>query len=239
MQVSVGDRPEGPFRVQEKNVRFLFGQTHFARFAGGTEKPLVVHHLMAPSGLDTQPDCYLAPIKAADIDEEGIMRLAYWKGNDGLKSREVEVNISKQEQSINERLVMFDNRFDTRHGLVLEGCFRELKRGRFLSLDQGLYIETDPVSKSGVGIFIKPFGITQIGTMKGDASGFRMDLFINRQMSYGETSRFRLLLKGSLFELYINDRLVRSYSMPDDATGKIGFVHNGNPSSAGRFRAWN
>jgi hypothetical protein len=239
MQVLVGDHPEGPFRVQEKNVRFLFGQTHFARFASGTDQPLVVHHLMAPSGLDTQPDCYLAPIKAVDIDEEGIMRLAYWKGNDGLKSREVEFSISKQEQNTNERLVMFERRFDTRYGLVLEGCFRDMKRGRFLSLDQGLYIETDAVSNTGVGIFIKPFGITQIGTMKGDASGFRMDSFINRQVSYGTNPHFRLLLRGSLFELYINDLLVQSYSMPADATGRIGFIHNGNPESAGRFRAWN
>lgn len=238
MQVLVSDKAEGPFRVQEKNVRFLFGQTHFARFASGTDRPLVVHHLMAPSGLDTQPDCYFAPIKAVDIDKEGIMRLAYWEGNDRLKSRELEVNIAGRKGG-GGRLVMFDNRFDTDRGLVLEGRFADMKPGRFLSLDQGLFIETDAASGSGVGIMIKPFGITQIGTMKGDASGFRMDSFIDRQAGYGANPRFRLLLKGSLFEFYLNDLLVQSYAMPDEATGRIGYIHHGNPESVGDFKAWN
>jgi hypothetical protein len=166
------------------------------------------------------------------------MRLAYWKGNDRLKTREVEVGIAKQKPDNEERLVMFDNRFDTDRGLVLEGRFSDMKRGRFLSLDQGLYIETDAISKSGVGIMIKSFGITQIGTMKGDASGFRMDSFINRQVSYGANPHFRLLLKGSLFEFYINDLLVQSYAMPDDATGRIGFIHDGNPDGVRELKAW-
>jgi hypothetical protein len=238
MQVMAADRPEGPFSVQGKNVKLLFGQTHFARFTSGTDEPLVAHHIMAPSGLDTQPDCYLAPLKRVDVDQEGIVRLAYWEGNDRLKTREVEVIDPKQGANGNDRLVMFENRFDTDQGLVLEGDFSDFKRGRFLSLDQGLYIETDPVSKSGVGIMIKSFGITQIGTMKGDATRFRMDSFINRQVSYGKNPHFRLLVRGSLFEFYINDLFVQSYAMPDDATGRIGYIHNGNPQSVGRFRAW-
>jgi hypothetical protein len=239
MQVMAADRPEGPFYVQGKNVKFLFGQTHFARFTSGTDEPLVAHHIIAPSGLDKHPECFFAPLKAVDIDEEGIMRLAYWEGNDRLKTREVEVSIPKQERDENERLVMFENRFDTDYGLVLEGYFSDMKRGRFLSLDQGLYIETDPVSNSGIGIMIKSWGVTQIGTMKGDASGFRMDSFINRQVGYGANPHFRLLLRGSLLEFYINDLLVQCYSMPDDATGRIGFIHNGNPESVSRFKAWN
>jgi hypothetical protein len=66
-----------------------------------------------------------------------------------------------------------------------------------------------------------------------------MDSFIWRQISYGANPHFRLLLKGSLLEFYINDLLEQCYAMPDNATGKIGFIHNGNPESVSRVKAWN
>jgi hypothetical protein len=237
MTVAVGDRPEGPFGLQDKNGRFLFGQTHFARFASGTEDALVAHHVMGPTGLDTPPICYFAPLKRAVVDEEGILRLAYWEGNDRFKTRPVEVELPDSAEMEADRLVMLKNRFDVDQGLVLEGSFQDLKGGRFLSVDQGLYLEHGP--GCGTALMILPHGVTQIGAMTAESKLFRMDSFVNRMERYGVNPSFRLLLRDSQLEFYVNDRLIQCYSMPGNATGRIGIIHNGDPETIGELKAWN
>jgi hypothetical protein len=237
MTVAVGDRPEGPFRLQDKNARFLFGQTHFARFSGGTAEPLVAHHIMASTGLDTPPICYFAPLKRAVVDKHGILRLAYWEGNDRLKTRPVKIELPTEDPMKADRLVMLENRLDVDHGLVLEGSFRDLKAGRFLAVSQGLYIEQAP--GRGTAIMIAPPRITQIGAMTAENKQFRMESFVNRAEGYGPNPKFRLLLRNSQLEFYINDRFIQCYSMPGNATGRIGIIHNGDPETIGEVRAWN
>jgi hypothetical protein len=237
MTVAAGDRPEGPFRLQDKNERFLFGQTHFARFTSGTEDALVAHHVMGLTGLDTPPICYFAPLKRAVVDEEGILRLAYWEGNDRLKTRPVPIKLSGAAEMKKDRMVMLENDFDVDQGLVLEGGFEGLKGGRFLSVDQGLYIENAP--GRGTALMILPRGVTQIGAMTAGSKIFRMDSFVNRMERYGTNPSFRLLLRNSQLELYVNDRFIQSYSMPGNATGRIGIIHNGDPETIGELKAWN
>lgn len=235
MTAFIGDKPEGPFRIQEKNARLLFGHTHFARFAQSADGsgPLVVHHLIGPTGLDTSPRASFAPIKRAIVDKEGILRLAYWEGNDRLKTKPVPVQLAARAKG---RMRMFANCFETQPGLILEGRFAKSKGTRFLSLNQGLYIETSP--GRGVGILVSG-GLVRLGTIRGDATAFRMDSFINRQWSPGPQPRFRLLLRGDLIEFYLNDHLMQSYALPEPATGKLGLIHNGDPDCIDRLQAWN
>jgi len=237
MTVAVGDRPEGPFHLQDKNERFLFGQTHFARFASGTAEPLVAHHVMGPTGLDTPPICYFAPLKRAIVDEEGILRLAYWEGNDRLKTRPVKIDLPNKDEINANRLVMLENRFNVDQGLILEGSFQRLKGGRFLAVNQGLYVETAP--GRGTALMILPHGVTQIGAMTAEGKQFRMDSFVNRMERYGTNPPFRLLLRNSQLEFYVNDRFIQCYSMPGGATGRIGIIHNGDPETIGELKAWN
>jgi hypothetical protein len=237
MTVAAGDRPEGPFRLQDKNERFLFGQTHFARFTSGTAEPLVAHHVMGPTGLDTPPICYFAPLKRAVGDQEGILRLAYWEGNDRLKTRPVKIELPGAPEMKKDRLVMLGNDFDVDQGLILEGSFQGLKGGRFLALNQGLYVENAP--GSGTALMILPHGVAQIGAMTADGKIFRMESFVNRMERYGINPRFRLLLRNSQLEFYVNDRFIQSCSMPGNATGRIGIIHNGDPETVGELKAWN
>jgi hypothetical protein len=238
MTVLTADRPKGPFRTQSKNRRLLFGQTHFARFAGGeTDEPLVVHHVLATADLDAPPISYLAPIKRARVDDEGILRLAYWAGNDRLKDRPVDVLYREEAVGRDERLVMLGNRFNVDRGVILEGQFTGLEPERFLALNQGVYVETSP--GRGVGLMLSPSGAVQIGTMRGDGTGFRMTSFINRQRVFGLSPRFRLMLRERVVELYVEDDLVQCYALPGVATGRLGVVHNGDPGSVGSLKAWN
>jgi hypothetical protein len=192
---------------------------------------------MGPTGLDTPPICYFAPLKRAVVDEEGILRLAYWEGNDRLKSRPLKVELPSADEMKAERLVMLKNRFDVDHGLVLEGSFQGLKGGRFLAVNQGLYIENAP--GRGTAIMILPHGVTQIGAMTAEGKQFRMDSFVNRMERYGTNPSFQLLLRHSQLEFYVNDRCIQCYSMPGNATGRIGIIHNGDPETIGELKAWN
>ena len=236
MTLFVGDRPEGPFRIQEENQEVLFGHTHFARFAGGTEDPLVVHHIMTTSGLDTPPECYFAPIKRAIVDEEGVFRLVYWEGNERLKTKPVEVQVPEEAKQASGRFVMLDNRFDAECGFVLEGHFSNLKPGRFLALNQGLYVEWD--DGRGTGLMVSRSGIIQIGTMREGGAEFRLDSFVNRRLPSGPNPKFRLMVRHSLLEFYLNDHLIQCHSLPGRATGRVGYIHDGNPEGIGQFKAW-
>ena len=192
---------------------------------------------MGPTGLDTPPICYFAPLKRAVVDEEGILRLAYWEGNDRLKTRPVHVELPDSAQMKSDRLVMLKNRFDVDQGLILEGSFQGLKSGRFLAVNQGLYVETAPCR--GTALMILPHGVTQIGAMTTQSKQFRMDSFVNRMERYGTNPSFRLLLRHSQLEFYVNDRCIQCYAMPGKATGKIGIIHNGDPKTIGELKAWN
>jgi len=239
MTVFVGDRPEGPFRIQEKNARVLFGHTHFARFAdsGDGSGPLVVHHVIGSTDLDTPPRSSFAPIKRAIADDEGILRLTYWEGNDRLKTKPVEVQLDDSAKAgPGSRMRMVENEFNPSRGLILEGRFAKMKGTRFLSLNQGLYVETSP--GRGVGIMVIG-GLVRLGTIRSDATGFRMDSFVNRQWSPGPEKRFRLLLRDDLLEFYLNDHLMQSYALPEPATGRLGIIHNGDPDCVDQLKAWN
>jgi len=169
------------------------------------------------------------------VDDDGTLRLVYWDGNDRMKTRPLNVEIPKTASS--DRLVMLEPRFDVERGVALEGRFAGLQQPRFLALNQGLYIEFAP--GQGAGIMVVPHGSHQFGIMRADRLEFRMDAFINRRMPCGADPRFRLLLRHSLLEFYLNDHLVQCYSLPGRATGKIGIIHNGNPQSIADLKAWN
>ncbi len=54
-------------------------------------------------------------------------------------------------------------------------------------------------------------------------------------MTFGRPARFRLLVKHSLIEFYLDDILIECYSLPQDATGRIGLIGGGE--AIGKLRA--
>ena len=45
-----------------------------------------------------------------------------------------------------------------------------------------------------------------------------------RSWPFASTARFRTLLKESVLEFYLDDLLIQSYSLPAEATGRIGLL---------------
>jgi hypothetical protein len=61
------------------------------------------------------------------------------------------------------------------------------------------------------GILVDVQGITEIGPM--DASGFRCEERVDRELAFGVAPHFRLLLHGTMLEFYLNDILIQCYTM--------------------------
>ena len=80
MLTLVAERPEGPFRPARKNYHLLGGHTYFSRFFPTPDGILVNHHSIAGG-------VYFAPLKQAVVDDQGALRLKWWKGNERLKHR--------------------------------------------------------------------------------------------------------------------------------------------------------
>ena len=57
-------------------------------------------------------------------------------------------------------------------------------------------------------------------------------------MSFGKQASFRLLLKRSLLEFYLDDILIECFSLPAKATGRIGLIQGSGQSIVKDIQAW-
>jgi hypothetical protein len=212
MVTLVADRPQGPFRAAARNREVLSGNTYFARFFPTTDGLLANHHTIAADG-----QVYFAPLKRAVVDKEGVLRLMWWKGNDALKMHAVALQLPTTATS--PRPVMLDNRLDAKHGLVLEGT---LTVPADTAAPVGLYLEH--LAGVGVAIVVRHGGVIDLGPMRQDTAEFTLQNRVDRQAAFSGAMPFRLLLKGSLLEFYLNDQLMQCWRLPQSATGRIGLI---------------
>jgi len=206
------DQPTGPFRAAAKNRALLSGNTYFSRFLRTGEDLLVNHHTIAQNR-----EVFFAPLKLAVVDEEGTLRLKWWKNNDRLKQHEVVVQMPQA--SDNSRPELLGNTFDVQGGLVMEGVVSMPSPG---GSPVGLYLPYAP--DAGVAILIASGGRTRLGEMKPDGSDFKAKTEVDRGLAFGAATRFRLLLKGSLLEFYLEDHLIQCWRLPQNSSGRVGLV---------------
>ena len=206
MVTLIADSPQGPFHASEKNFRLLSGHTYFSRFFPIPDGILVNHHSIARTG-----GVFFAPLKRAVLDDEGTMRLGWWEGNEKMKRPATDVKASPDDDS---PIAMLENVFDVEQGMILEGD---------LALPGGLYIQCE--EDQGSAIMVDANGVAELGPMKADGSGFESEKRVDREMSFGESAAFRLLLENSLLEFYLDDILIECFSLPAKATGRIGLIH--------------
>lgn len=87
--VMKADSAAGRFVPQEKSAYLFANQervhAYFARFCQAPEGMLVNFHvLLREENGHGRPYTYLSPLKWVDIDEQGVLRLKWWKGNEAL-----------------------------------------------------------------------------------------------------------------------------------------------------------
>ena len=82
-------------------------------------------------------------------------------------------------------------------------------------------------------------GQSQLGVLKlEDATSFEPDDFVEAGITPRREHTFRLLTRQYMLEFYLDDRLIQCYSIPERATGRIGFVVQGARADVGNLKAW-
>ena len=232
MMTLVADKPAGPFHAARKNVRFLTGHTYFSRFFRAGGEVLANHHSIARNG-----QVHFAPLKTAVLDAEGTLRLGWWKTNEKMKHEPIAVTLpAAKGGDPNPRgaPAMLGNTFDTKTGVILEGTLA-LPETKGMQR-RGLYIACG--KDHGAAVLVNAAGQAELGTMRPGGAGFRAEKKVDREMTFGKPARFRLLLKGSLMEFYLDDILIECFSLPAVATGRVGLLTGGKSDSVGALKAW-
>lgn len=89
MGIFTADTVTGPYLPQKKNFAFFSNRevmhAYFARFLEKDDDLLVNFHVLSREYTDmNRPYTWLAPLKKAVTDDEGILRLMWWNGNEAL-----------------------------------------------------------------------------------------------------------------------------------------------------------
>jgi hypothetical protein len=115
---------------------------------------------------------------------------------------------------------------DVSAGVMLEGRWTGLPmQGSDLFLGGGLYVETE--QGRGEGILVPMLGQALAGPVDETGADLGVEDVVDRGLPPRESARFRLLLRGELAEVYIEDVLMCSIGLPGPATGRIGLVAAG------------
>jgi len=258
MYTFIGDTPKGPFRPDTKAFRLLGNthnrSTHFLRFYEPPNEVLVNHFLFTRS-----MKAWLAPLKKAALDRQGHLRLAYWRGNDAVKGKPIPVEIASHDttsrdqndpkspvSAVSGQLIVdgragiamapLGNEFDIVNGIVLEGAL-EIHPSENTPGRCGIYLQEKP--EQGTAVVLDTDGRTQLGKLRLQGeTAFEPDDFVQAGITPERKHTFRLLTRQYMLEFYLDDQLIQCYSMPETATGRIGFVVHGGRGVVGRLKAW-
>jgi len=219
----VSDSPFGPFHLAKKNLRLLVGNaSYFTRFVDLPDGVLVNHQSWEvdpskPLGVD--PDrVYMAPIKKAQWDDEGALRLMWWEQNNLAKGERLQI-LSARSLS-DSRPAFLELHFDPNRVLILEGVMPLPNSGS--SAPAGLYLQG--VGEAGTAFLVRENGVVDYGSMRIDGTRFEKQDSVDRDLLLKDLAHFRLIRKGRITEFYLNDYLMQCYCLPEQGTGRIGLI---------------
>jgi hypothetical protein len=181
----VADKINGPYKPQYKNsILFAPKHSYFPRYLEKTDEILVVHHAMSGrghQGKQSRAVTYVAPHKKTELDEEGILRLKYWKGNEALKGKSVDLDHSA---------------LDFSKGLIVEAGMETPCNISFYADDIKYDLCIDKEGRASIERFAAS-----------DSSGEKI-MSVDREKSFGERVDIRLFLRLGMLEFYLNDEFM-------------------------------
>jgi hypothetical protein len=142
-------------------------------------------------------------------------------------------------------ILMWPSKFVLNQGVVIEGTMTIPPRlnswkgaaGIFIEEDdgsQGTAILNQTVRSAGGDVVLLGIGLVKKQDMKTWAPDDRVDTGIS-----AGRAKFRLLLRGSLLEFYVNDLLARAYSLPErNYSGRLGLIVAEADARFEDLRAW-
>jgi hypothetical protein len=228
-RVAVGDKPEGPFLGQKKNHN-VFGKgcnIYFPRFFHNAPGGPLVNHFYKDGTV------FAAPLKDIEVDREGILRLKWWKNNDKLKAEPIEAKLIAAGAAYASSLRMLDKKLDLSRTNIIEGTVGELP---LRAPDGGKYgIFFDHGNGQGQCLLLARDAV-QFGKIKADGSNLKIQQTTSRDMEFGPTVTFRLVIKLDMMELYINDYLMNLKRVK--CNGQVGFMGADDEGAFKNIKAW-
>lgn len=148
-------------------------------------------------------------------------------------------------------LAMLDAPLPVEQGVVVEGTIEARCRNpRVVSPGIGFYLEE--TAEEGTAILWESFGLTRIGAAHPSTTGadFTWDDVVGPGCAApagivpGRIHRFRLLLRGTMFEIYLDDLLVQTFNTahvpdrPGRTPRRLGLLVQNGIGVFGSLRAW-
>ena len=227
--VAVGDKPEGPFHAQQKNPN-VFGEgsdIYFPRFFHNAPGGPLVNHFYQNGTV------HAAPLKAMEVDREGILRLKWWHNNDKLKATPLDAGLTDPGAGYAASLRMLGTKLDKRHTYVIEGTLTEPAGQAPAGRSQGLFL--DRGNGQGQCLLMARNGV-RFADVKSDGSDLKVLSTSSRGMDLGTPLKFRLLIKDDMLELYVNDYLMNTKRVQHN--GRIGMMGADDPRAFQDIKIW-
>ena len=249
--IGVGDSPKGPFVGQKKNHTILGGQTYFPRFFHTAPGGLLMNHFY-----NARKEIYAAPLKAVKIDEEGILRLVWWPGNEKLKAAGIPVRMRPAHGPVQ----WIEDTIDVNQTTVIEGTVqvpaaglpgaalsfpeppwdfvngvRLAPPGQPAPLPRGLLLNQGNDTAQCISF---EQAQTLLGDVQLDSQPVKWTLrqSVNRDMDFGREQKFRIVLNRDMMEVYVNDSVTLLARVKN--TGHIGVLTGDDPNSIRDLRIW-
>jgi hypothetical protein len=224
-RVAVASSPKGPFVGQLKNPNIFGGDIYFPRFFHTAPDGPLMNHFY------TAGPIYAAPIKAINIDAEGILRLVWWPGNDKLKAAKLPATLRARQGAIQ----WLDATLDVNQTLVIEGSAHVPEATPAAGALLGLLIDQGNAAAECVAFerTRTPFGDVQL-----DAQPLALSVrhTANRDLDLGALQHFRILLNRDLMEVYVNGYLTILTRVKN--TGRLGLLTGSAPGAIENLQIW-
>jgi hypothetical protein len=206
---------EGPYQPEKGNFHLLTSTEHlhsyFSRFCP-TPHGILVNYQLIPR----HEDCYFAPFKRAIVDSKGVLRLAYWEGNERLKGNQLNAS---GVHGPDEHRVQIGDWGIVGSGLILEGSFHFLPGKPDIPAELTIECNGD----ASTCIKVHRTGLVEFGPIphKDDKPASSPWSRVDREMPQDDSPSFRLWIDKCTMEFYLNDYLIQAYSLHGNATGRV------------------
>lgn len=222
------ESPRGPFRPARQNYDLLTSprtsrMSYFARFFVSPHGMLVNHQSITKAD-----EVYFAPLKAASVDAAGTLRLKWWQGNERLKGRGLPVSMADTGGASGMRFLAGTLALDP--GVILEGIVQPTGGAC------GIYVECG--DGAGIAFLVDVGGGVRIGGMVAGTGAFSHYDSVNRSLAARTRYGFRLLLRHTMAELYVDDHHIQCWSFAAEPTGRIALLGTSSVPGADRVSAW-
>jgi hypothetical protein len=210
------DRPEGPY-TPDKDAFVLCGSTTQAAWGRGSNSELLITEYGGEHA-----GTWLLPLRKP-VFSNGHLRLGWWPENEKLRGEIIDgmESVIKLVKGVERETQWLTGNFDRRRGVFIEGTLRADPRGD----ESGAgFVFEEPKSlfddyRKALDIKIEVGDPEKCGTLTGHWNSVTGLVVANRigeghaslhNLNPGAEHCFRLLVRHDMFELYVDDLLVRS-----------------------------